>query len=84
VVEDCDLGGRPLVVRTNLDTDGALAGRRQCHLLVQHLRDPVAASQSMESSGREHEHIGLPFVEASQSSVDVAVQRVKHQVRPAG
>jgi len=48
------------------------------------LRDPRAPPQTIQASRRKHESVGFTFVEAPKSSVHVAMERMRPEIRPAG
>ena len=84
MVQPRDEVARALVVAARLDRERALARRRRHPSDVEVAADPVGDAQAVEPGRRQHERVGLPRIEPSQTRVDVAVDRMDQEIGAPG
>jgi hypothetical protein len=83
VVDDPGQRQHRSIVAADLYCDGTLTRGGRHHLGIEPLGDAVREADAVEARAREHERVHLPRVEAAEARVDVAMERLDDEVRPA-
>ena len=72
---------RRTTVRTRLERQRSLSHRRTHHFDRKVLSDPLCPAEPSQPGGCQHDRVVLPFVELAKPRIDVAANRLDHQIR---